>query len=89
MSTSITSWANVRPRRRKATFSVSVFLPQEAVAAWTAAHGRALTDAEQYGGVKMRLFEAFDQVENMMANGRQLTLDGESLERMLATLGVQ
>jgi hypothetical protein len=74
---------------RKTTFSVSVFLPQEAVAGWAAAHGRALTDAEQYGGVKMRLFEAFDQVEDMMANGRQLALDAESMERMLAALGVQ
>src|SRR5438309_11521041 len=65
---------------RKTTFSVSVFLRDDAVAAWAAAHGRALTDAEQYGGVKMRLFEAFDQVEDMMASGRQLDLDSESLQ---------
>ena len=34
---------------RKTTFAVSVFLPEKAVQAWAASHGRPLTDAEQYG----------------------------------------
>jgi hypothetical protein len=37
----------------------------------------------------MRLFQAFDDIENMMANGRQIFVDGENLERVLATLGVE
>ncbi len=74
---------------RKITFSVSVFLPDEALRAWTAAHGRALTDAEQYGAVKMRLFSAFDEIENMMEQGRQLRVDASLLEQALASLGVQ
>ena len=74
---------------RKITFSVSVFLPDEALRTWTAAHGRALTDAEQYGAVKMRLFSAFDEIENMMEQGRQLLVDASVLERALATLGVE
>jgi hypothetical protein len=73
---------------RKTTFSVSVFLPEDAVLSWSAGHGRPLTDAEQYGAVKMRLFQAFDEVEDLMAHGRQLWADAKTLEEALTTLGV-
>jgi hypothetical protein len=73
---------------RKTTFAVSVFLADAAAEGWSAAHGRALTDAEQYGAVKMRLFQAFDEIENMMVEGRQLFVSAETLERLLAILGV-
>lgn len=74
---------------RKTTFAVSVFLPDESLKAWADRHGRALTDAEQYGGVKMRLFQAFDEIEDMLAKGRRLVLSPESLETALGALGVQ
>jgi hypothetical protein len=74
---------------RKTTFAVSVFLPGEALRGWAARHGRVLTEAEQYGAVKMRLFQAFDEIENMLAQGRRLVVSEESLERALGTLGVQ
>jgi hypothetical protein len=74
---------------RKTTFAVSVFLPEAVTAEWAATHGRALTDAEQYGAVKMRLFQAFDEIENMMADGRQVFVNGKILETVLATLGVE
>jgi hypothetical protein len=73
---------------RKTTFAVSVFLPEKALLSWAVRHGRPLTDAEQYGAVKMRLFEAFDGVEDLMSNGRQLGVDSDILERALTTLGV-
>jgi hypothetical protein len=74
---------------RKTTFAVSVFLPDKTVRDWAAAHGRALTEAEQYGAAKMRLFQAFDEIEDMMAEGRRVVVDREALEHVLATLGVQ
>jgi len=74
---------------RKTTFSVSVFLPEVSLSRWAQLHGRDLTDAEQYGAVKMRLFQAFDEIEDMMAQGRRLVVSGESLETALGTLGVQ
>jgi hypothetical protein len=37
----------------------------------------------------MRLFQAFDEVENMMAGGRRLLVDGDTLEQVLATLRVE
>ena len=74
---------------RKTTFAVSVFLPDESLRAWSAQYGRELTDAEQYGAVKMRLFQAFDEIEDMMAKGRRLVVSTDGLETALGTLGVQ
>jgi hypothetical protein len=73
---------------RKTTFAVSVFLADDVVQEWSARHGRALSDAEQYAAVKMRLFQAFDEVENMLAEGRRLVVDATSLEKVLSILGV-
>lgn len=73
---------------RKTTYAVSVILPERLVGNWATAHGRQLTDAEQYGAVKMRLFQGFDEVEDMMANGRRLVIDSVILESALARLGV-
>jgi len=73
---------------RKTTFAVSVFLQDEALSSWAARHGRALNEAEQYGAVKMRLFQAFDEIEDMMANGRRLLTNQNSLEGATEKLGV-
>jgi hypothetical protein len=73
---------------RKLTYAVSVFLADKAVGAWAATHGRPLSDAEQYAGAKLRLFRAFDEVEDMRAHGRRLVIDSALLEEALATLGV-
>ena len=74
---------------RKITFAVSVFLPEEVLKVWAAGHGRSLNDAEQYGAIKMRLFQAFDEVEKMITEGRRLIVDADSLEQAMQTLGVQ
>jgi hypothetical protein len=74
---------------RKLTYSVSVFLPQEPLAAWSQSHGRILNDAEQYAAVKMRLFRAFDELEDVKGEGRRLRIDAQLLEEALANLGVE
>jgi hypothetical protein len=73
---------------RKLTYAVSVFLPQKTVEGWNAAHGRPLNDAEQYAAVKLRLFRAFDELEDVKAHGRRLRIDLVLLEEALASLGV-
>ena len=73
---------------RKTTFSVSVFLQQDAVSNWTSSHGRALNEAERYAAAKLRLFRGFDEIENMMAEGRSLPVDGSMLEELLVAVGV-
>lgn len=74
---------------RKLTYAVSIFLPDKTRDAWAAAHSRQLTDAEQYGAVKLRLFRAFDEIEDVKTHGRRLTIDTASLEESLTTLGVE
>ena len=74
---------------RKTTYAVSLLLPAKVVSAWAAAHGRPLSDSEQYAAVKMRLFRAFDELENMQEDGRCLQVDLQSLEESLTSLGVE
>jgi hypothetical protein len=74
---------------RKLTYAVSIFLPHQVAAAWAESHGRTLSDSEQYAAVKMRLFRAFDEVEEMQAHGRRLQIDLPLLEESLASLGVE
>jgi hypothetical protein len=74
---------------RKLIYAVSIFLPHQVVAAWAESHGRPLVDSEQYAAVKMRLFRAFDELEDMQAHGRLLRIDLQSLEESLAVLGVE
>jgi hypothetical protein len=74
---------------RKTTYAVSVFLPQQVVIAWNQGHGRALTDSEQYAAAKLRLFRAFDELEDMQHDGRRLQIDFPSLEESLASLGAE
>ncbi len=74
---------------RKVTYAVSVFLPQAPLTAWTAAHGRALNDAEQYAAVKLRLLRAFDELDDVKSHGRRLTMDFALLEEALSSLGVE
>jgi hypothetical protein len=73
---------------RKTTFAVSIFLLESAVAAWEQTHGRKLVDAEYYAAAKMRLFQAFDELLNLMEEGRRLTIGPEEIEALLAKLGV-
>lgn len=73
---------------RKLTYSVSVFLSQAPLTEWSQSHGRALNDAEQYAAVKMRLLRAFDDLEDVKAEGRRLRIDAHLLEEALGSLGV-
>jgi hypothetical protein len=74
---------------RKLTYAVSVFLPDSARAAWSQGHGRPLNDAEQYAAAKLRLFRAFDELEELKEHGRRLTIDPGFLEEALTSLGVE
>jgi hypothetical protein len=74
---------------RKVTYAVSVFLPEKAVTAWVTTHGRPLTDAEQYAAAKLRLFRAFDELEDVKTHGRRLVINAALLEEALSSLGVE
>jgi hypothetical protein len=74
---------------RKVTYAVSVLLPAKSLIAWAAAHRRPLTDSEQYAAAKLRLFRAFDELDDMKTHGRRLVIDPGLLEEALASLGVE
>jgi hypothetical protein len=74
---------------RKTTFAVSIFFPSQVLNQWIQSHRRTLTDAEQYAAVKLRLFRAFDEIEDLQITGRPLQIDSEQLEQSLASLGVE
>jgi hypothetical protein len=74
---------------RKTTYAVSILVEQDALSTWSLGHGRSPSEAEEYAAAKMRLFQAFDEVEDMKASGRTLIVDQESLEAAFATLGVE
>jgi hypothetical protein len=70
------------------TFAVSVFLQPQALATWLAVRGRALSEPEQYAAVKLRLMQAFDEIPDMLNEGRRLRLEAEALMRLLESIGV-
>ena len=74
---------------RKVTYAVSVFLPQGVVDEWGESHKRSLTDSEKYAAVKMRLFRAFDELEEMHLNGRELLDRRAVVGRVPEELGVE
>ena len=73
---------------RKRTFAISVFLPESALAAWASAHGRPLSEAEQYAAVKLRLFRAFDELEGLRTAALSLLVDETNVEELLEPLNL-
>lgn len=74
---------------RKVTYAVSIFLPDSVRDEWGRVHGRTLNDAEQYAAAKLRLFRAFDELEDVKEKGRRLSIDSALLEEAMSTLGVE
>jgi len=74
---------------RKSMYAVSVFLLPRALEIYATEHGRTLSDPEQYAAVKLRLMQAFDEVANMLQDGRRLTLDAATLPQLLESIGIE
>ncbi len=63
-----------------------VFVAERALAAWQEKHGRELTPNEQYAAAKMRLYRAFDELENVSDESLLLLVDEGNVEDLLAPL---
>ena len=61
-------------------------MSQRAIVAWRAAHRRELDPSEQYALAKMRLFRAFDELENLREETLNLVVDENNVEDLLAAL---
>ena len=73
-------------RDRKTSLPVAIFLRQDALKEWAAGHGRELTGSEQYAAVKMRLFRAFDEIEDLQPACDRIEVTPENIAELLAPL---
>ena len=67
-------------------FELRVFVSERAMAACRSAHSKQLDPSEQYALAKMRLFRAFDELENLRAESLSLVVDENNVGELLATL---
>ncbi len=74
---------------RKTRYAVSVLLADHTLDEWAESHGRRLNEPEQYAAAKLRLLQGFEEVENMLGEGRRLVLEAGQLTELLAGLGVE
>jgi hypothetical protein len=71
---------------RKTMFPILIFVHRSALDTWTAQNGRALTGTEEYAIAKMRLFQAFDELEDFAASRPALAVDDSNLAELIARL---
>ena len=73
---------------RQKVFAVRIFVRQDALEKWSAQSGQQLTGTEEYAVAKMRLFQAFDEIEGLAAKPLDLTVDSSNLETLLSQLDI-
>ena len=67
-------------------FTLRVFIAQSALDAWGQAHSRDLDSSEMYAAAKMRLFRAFDELENLRDVALDLLVDEGNIGELLELL---
>ena len=71
---------------RKKVFPVKIFVVKDATDKWFSRTGQELSGTEEYAVAKMRLFQAFDEVEELPAKPPELLVDDTNLESLLSQL---
>ena len=71
---------------RKTMFTIQVFVDPSAAAEYKKRFGRAISGTEEYAAAKMRLFKAFDEIEDLAKSKPELVVDSENLETLLEEL---
>jgi hypothetical protein len=72
---------------RKHVFPVRIFVDKGALEKWSARTGRPFTGTEEYAVAKMRLFQAFDELESLSSRkSPELLVDESNLDALLAQL---
>ncbi len=71
---------------RKSVFPLKVFVSKDALEKWSTRHGQQLTGTEEYAVAKMRLFQAFDEIEELTAKTPDLVVDDTNLDALLSLL---
>ncbi|HEV2522358.1 MAG TPA: hypothetical protein VGT24_08255 [Candidatus Acidoferrales bacterium] len=71
---------------RKHVFPVKIFVARDALKKCSARTGREFTGTEEYAVAKMRLFQAFDEVEGLATKTAELVVDESNLDALLSQL---
>jgi hypothetical protein len=71
---------------RKHVFPVKIFINKDSLDKWSARTGRGFTGTEEYAVAKMRLFQAFDEVEDLSSKTPDLIVDESNIEALLSEL---
>ena len=71
---------------RKKVFPVKIFVVKDALDKWSARTGQKLTGTEEFAVAKMRLFQAFDEIEGLETKTPELLVDDTNLENLLSQL---
>jgi hypothetical protein len=71
---------------RKQVFPVRIFVAKNALEKWSARTGREFTGTEEYAVAKMRLFQAFDEIEGFSEKTSDLLVDESNLDALLSQL---
>jgi len=74
---------------RKNVFPLRIFVHSDALAKWGREAGRTLTGTEEYAVAKVRLFQAFDELESIDTNPPDLVVDISNLAELLSQLGLE
>ena len=81
-----TEYVYMVSRDRNKVFPLRILVRGDAVEEWSRVAGRPLSGTEEYAAAKMRLFQAFDEVENLEASSSDLFVDQSNLDALLRTL---
>lgn len=71
---------------RKTSYPLRIFVQKDALEDWKSRFGRALTGTEEYAVAKMRLFQAFDELDGLPALSPDLRVDCSNLDSLLVQL---
>ena len=71
---------------RQENFPLAVFVRKSAVEKWSKEQNRKLGGTEEYAVAKMRLFQAFDEIENLATVRPELHVDDSNINLLLQKL---
>lgn len=73
---------------RQANFPLAIFIRGSALEKWARREGRKLSGTEEYAIAKMRLFDAFDEIEDLASAKPDLIVDDTNLDALLEKLNL-
>ncbi|HYA89811.1 MAG TPA: hypothetical protein VEF54_03215 [archaeon] len=71
---------------RKKMFPLKILVDRAALETWMKKTGRMLTGTEEYAVAKMRLFQAFDEIEDLSTSRPELLVNEANLSELLERL---